>query len=108
MGAQERAIVSEIQRYGIETMSIVSCFIVLVVAQSKHVDEIPRAHTPRVGSVWPFQKCGYGKDPEDMPEPILGNCSDPISVGIPDFRGLWQDDRHIERIEQCGDRIVLT
>merc|ERR1719410_711168 len=43
-----------------------------------------------------------------MPALILADCEDPIAPGIPDFRGLWQDHAHMERIEQCSDRIVIT
>jgi len=81
---------------------------IFIVAESKHADDIPRANTPRSGPFWPFLKCGYGSDPEDMPSPILANCTDPIAAGIPDFRGLWKDDHHMERIEQCSDRVVVT
>merc|ERR1712167_5115 len=70
--------------------------------------EIPRANTPRTGLACPFQKCGYGKDPQDTPAPILAECTDPLTPGLPDLRGTWQNDDHIERIEQCADRVVVT
>lgn len=75
-------------------------------------DEIPVAHTP-VG--------GYG---DELPPPILGRCTEPLATGTPDLRGMWRVvavewksgppppvDRisdHVERIEQCGDRICIT
>jgi hypothetical protein len=75
-------------------------------------DDIPVAHTP-LG--------GYG---EEMPPPVLAGCSTPIIAGAPDLRGLWETValtvggataaadhpvwKHRERIEQCGDRIVVT
>ena len=70
--------------------------------------EIPVAHTPPGG--W------HG----EMPPPVLAACTEPIAAGLPDLRGLWQafavevdgepiDDRsHLERIEQAGDRVVIT
>ena len=74
--------------------------------------DIPVAHTP---------PGGYG---EVMPPPILAGCTEPLVPGAPDLRGLWQTEalevdgavappshglwRHVERIEQCGDRVVVT
>jgi hypothetical protein len=55
-----------------------------------------------------------------MPPPVLAGCDEPIANGLPDMRGLWQavavevdgkpvdDLRHSERIEQAGDRVVIT
>jgi hypothetical protein len=73
--------------------------------------DIPIAHTPAGG--W------HG----EMPPPVLADCTEPIAPGAPDLRGTWkahmveQDgkplpdhplNRHVERIEQCGDRVVIT
>lgn len=63
-------------------------------------DEIPQAFTPG---------CGYTV----FPKPILQGCTEPLSEGAQDIRGLWQSisphlPDHVERIEQCGDRIVVT
>lgn len=76
------------------------------------VRDIPTAHTP---------PGGYG---DEMPPPILAGCDDPIVDGAPDLRGLWKvvggevggqplsaDHpiwNHVERIEQAGDRVVVT
>lgn len=76
------------------------------------VDEIPVAHTPAGG---------YGAE---MPPPILDGCDAPLAVGAPDMRGLWRAVSvewkdgvvrdpdpaadHVERIEQCGDRVCIT
>lgn len=73
-------------------------------------DDIPVAHTP---------PGGYGKT---FPRPVLTACSEPLAPGAPDLRGIWKTlsaERHgkpvpptdriwnyVERIEQCGDRIV--
>jgi hypothetical protein len=75
------------------------------------VDDIPVAHTPPGG--W------HG----DMPPPVLAGCDDPLPPGAPDLRGLWKAcaveiggepqpghplANHIERIEQAGNRVVVT
>ena len=75
------------------------------------VDEIPVAHTP---------SGGYG---DDIPGPILAGCSEPLVDGAPDLRGWWQTVEvlvegeprpghpslgHVQRVEQAGDRIVVT
>jgi hypothetical protein len=58
-----------------------------------------------------------------MPDPVLAGCTEPLPLGAPDLRGRWQvvavevnavevADHpamgHSERIEQCGDRLVVT
>jgi len=58
-----------------------------------------------------------------MPPPILAGCTGPLPTGAPDLRGLWRvvtvevdgvaDTSHravghLQRIEQCGDRMVVT
>jgi len=74
--------------------------------------DIPTAHTP---------PGGYGTE---MPPPVLAGCDDPLVAGAPDLRGLWKvvsaevdgnaapaDHpvlRHVERVEQAGDRVVVT
>lgn len=74
-------------------------------------DQIPVAHTP---------PGGYG---DAMPAPVLGGCTEPLVPGAPDLRGSWRVtsvawdgaapvpdplDGHVQRIEQCGDRMVVT
>ncbi len=75
-------------------------------------DQVPVAHTP---------PGGYGSE---MPGPVLAGCREPLVAGAPDLRGLWRAVsvevdgepvgpdhpalRHVERIEQCCDRIVIT
>ncbi len=74
--------------------------------------DIPVAHTP---------PGGYG---DEMPPPILAGCTDALADGAPDMRGMWRAVSvewktgsapdpdpilaHVERIEQCGDRVVVT
>jgi hypothetical protein len=81
-------------------------------AGKRRVNDIPVAHTPRGG---------YGSI---FPKLVLSGCSEPLVAGAPDLRGMWQvieveskgasvpkthsAYRHFERIEQCGDRIVIT
>jgi len=75
-------------------------------------DDIPVAHTPPGG--W------HG----EMPPAVLDACTEPLVEGAPELRGTWrtiaaerdgatvpEGDRvydHVQRIEQCGDRIVVT
>ena len=63
-------------------------------------NDIPQAFTPG---------CGYTV----FPQPILKGCTEPLPEGAQDIRGLWQsiDPRmpdHVERVEQCGNRVVVT
>ena len=75
--------------------------------------DIPVAHTP---------PGGYGAE---MPPPVLAGCTEPLVAGAADLRGLWATAsvadgagrslgpdhpvlRHVERVEQCGDRVVIT
>lgn len=72
--------------------------------------DIPVAHTP-------IQPGGYG---DTFPPPVLKDCTEPLVKGAPDLRGIWKLVDHngkypepgehlyhyVERIEQCGDRIV--
>jgi hypothetical protein len=74
-------------------------------------DSIPVAHTP---------PGGYG---DQFPPPVLGACAGPLVAGAPDLRGVWQVVEvvadgapqpehpalgHVQRVEQCGDRLVVT
>jgi len=60
--------------------------------------DIPVAHTPT----------GFWKT---FPAPVLARCTEPLAPGAPDLRGVWTGDNdgktHIERIQQCGDRVVI-
>jgi len=75
-------------------------------------DGIPVAHTP---------PGGYGRT---FPKPVLARCRVPLVQGAPDLRGIWKVESittrsgvpvprtsriwsYVERIEQCGDRIVV-
>ena len=61
--------------------------------------DIAVAHTPN---------CRYAT----FPDPVLAACTEPLAPGTVDLRGVWVDTStphgHLERIEQCGDRVTIT
>jgi len=66
----------------------------------KMAADIPKGNTPG---------CRYSH----FPLPILAECSEPLVEGAADIRGLWigvEGDHvgHVERVEQCGRRTVVT
>ncbi|MGB1341833.1 MAG: hypothetical protein ACPHAN_06190 [Pseudomonadales bacterium] len=70
----------------------------------KRADQIPKGNTPG---------CGYAH----FPLPILAECTEPLVAGAVDLRGLWLAAEtndvnakvdHLERVEQCGARTVIT
>jgi hypothetical protein len=90
---------------------MLSLLLSLPLSLSLPSDDIPTAHTPGPGSGGPISPGGCGN--AHLPPPVLANCTDPLTPGIPDMRGSWEGaalgkDDHWERIEQCGDRIVWT
>ena len=63
--------------------------------------EIPKGNTP-LG-------CRYAH----FPLPILKDCTEPLAEDADDMRGLWLGVSgghvgHVERVEQCGSRVVVT
>lgn len=67
---------------------------------ARMASDIPKANTPG---------CAY----QHFPLPILAECAEPLPNHADDIRGLWQvvqGERkgHVERIEQCGSRVVVT
>ena len=62
-------------------------------------EDIPKGNTPT---------CRY----DHFPLPVLRACTEPLADEAMDIRGLWQavEGRvgHVERIEQCGSRVVVT
>jgi hypothetical protein len=47
------------------------------------------------------------------PPRTLDGCREPLAPGVPDLRGVWEvyEGRmkgHVERVEQAGNRIVIT
>lgn len=66
----------------------------------KRADQIPKGNTPG---------CAYAH----FPLPILAACTQSLSPGAEDIRGLWRGVKgrhvgHVERVEQCGARTVIT
>ena len=62
--------------------------------------DIPKGNTPG---------CGYSH----FPLPILADCTEPLVAEAADIRGLWIGVEgghvgHVERLEQCGRRTVVT
>jgi hypothetical protein len=62
--------------------------------------DIPKGNTPG---------CGYSH----FPLPVLAACTEPLRDSAADIRGLWvgvagSHVGHVERIEQCGARTVVT
>jgi hypothetical protein len=49
-----------------------------------------------------------GRCQSAWPAPWLADCTEPLPPGVPDLRGLWADDGHVERIEQCGDLVIVV
>ena len=76
------------------------CYLPVLDGRGKKAAEIAKGNTPG---------CGY----EHFPLPILAECGEPLVDGAVDIRGLWQGVEgthigHVERIEQCGARTVVT
>jgi hypothetical protein len=66
----------------------------------KRAADIPKGNTPG---------CSYSH----FPLPVLAECTEPLVEGAADIRGLWigvEGDHvgHVERVEQCGRRTVIT
>ena len=79
--------------------SVNYCELPVLDGSGKTADAIPKAYTPG---------CGYLR----TPMPILAECTEPLAPGVVDMRGLWYGVSgwvgHVERIEQCGNRVVVT
>ena len=76
------------------------CALPALDGSGKRASEIPKGNTPG---------CGYAH----FPLPILAGCTEPLPEGADDIRGLWLGVEgghvgHVERVEQCGPRTVVT
>jgi hypothetical protein len=76
------------------------CDLPVLGGSGKAAADIPKGNTPG---------CGYSH----FPLPILAECTEPLAPGAADIRGLWIGVEgghvgHVERLEQCGRRTVVT
>ena len=73
--------------------------------------ELDGSGTP-LGDI-PLDRTQPGASLDVWPPRTLDGCREPLSPGVPDLRGVWEvyDGRmkgHVERVEQAGNRIVIT
>ena len=76
------------------------CALPVLDGSGKSAVDIPKGNTPG---------CGY----DHFPLPVLAGCTEPLPTGADDIRGLWRGIEgghvgHVERVEQCGSRVVVT
>ena len=75
------------------------CDLPVLDGSGKLAADIPKGNTPG---------CSYAH----FPLPILRECTEPLPAGAADIRGLWigvtGKAGHVERVEQCGERTVVT
>jgi hypothetical protein len=75
------------------------CALPALDGSGKNAIDIPKGNTPG---------CSY----QGFPMPILAQCTEPLPDGASDIRGLWKSfegrENHVERIEQCGSRTVIS
>ena len=76
------------------------CDLPVLDGAGKRSIEIPKGNTPG---------CRY----THFPLPVLAECREPLIEGAADTRGLWIGVEgghigHVERVEQCGRRTVIT
>jgi hypothetical protein len=76
------------------------CELPVLDGSGKMAADIPKGNTPG---------CSYTR----FPLPILAGCTEPLPEGAADIRGLWIGVEgahvgHVERVEQCGSRTVVT
>jgi len=76
------------------------CEMPVLDGSGKMAIDIPKGNTPG---------CAY----DHFPLPILADCTEPLPEVADDIRGLWIGVEgghvgHVERVEQCGSRVVVT
>lgn len=75
------------------------CQLPLLDGSGKTAADIPKGNTPG---------CSYSH----FPLPVLAECTEPLIEGAADIRGLWLgvtgNVGHVERVEQCGSRTIVT
>ena len=79
--------------------SVNNCELPVLDGSGKSANDIPKAYTP-------------GCALKDVPLPILAECTEPLAPGVVDMRGFGEGISgrigHLEQIEQCGNRVVVT
>ena len=75
------------------------CELPVLDGSGKMAADIPKGNTPG---------CSY----DHFPLPVLRECTEPLPEGADDIRGMWMgvtgNVGHVERVEQCGARVVVT
>ena len=76
------------------------CELPVLDGSGRRAAHIPKGNTPG---------CAY----DHFPLPILASCTEPLPPEADDIRGLWRGISgghvgHVERVEQCGRRVVVT
>ena len=75
------------------------CELPVLDGSGKLAQDIPKGNTPG---------CRY----DHFPLPVLRECTEPLTPEASDIRGLWigvtGNVGHVERVEQCGARVVVT
>ncbi len=75
------------------------CELPVLDSSGKRAADIPKGNTPG---------CSY----QHFPLPVLRQCTEPLPEDADDIRGLWIGVSgkigHVERVEQCGTRVVIT
>lgn len=76
------------------------CELPVLDGSGKMAEDIPKGNTPG---------CSYTR----FPLPVLADCTEPLPESAADIRGLWLGVEgghigHVERVEQCGQRVVVT
>lgn len=80
--------------------SVNYCALPLLDGSGTRASDIPKANTPG---------CAY----DHFPLPVLAACTEQLPSEADDIRGLWRGVSgghvgHVERVEQCGSRVVVT
>ena len=85
---------TSVEHYAIPTLAET------VEASTSRAVDAPVVHTP--AGRW-----------TQWPPRVLADCDEPLVAGAPDLRGVWLAHKgpmkgHVERVEQSGDRVVIT
>ncbi len=90
---------TEASVYGGDAAKLDHCNLPILDGRGRSADQIPKAYT---------SGCGWTQ----FPMPVLADCGEPLAEEVVDMRGLWLAYTgligHVERIEQCGGRTVVS